>query len=48
VGETLGHVSCATSRTGEPDWSPERLQFDTVVDGRAQRALHNGAPRAFA
>ena len=26
-------------RVGEPEWSPERLRFDTVIDGRAQRAF---------
>jgi CubicO group peptidase (beta-lactamase class C family) len=36
-------------RVGEPDWSPERMQFDTVIDGRAQRAVYSGTPyyRAF-
>jgi CubicO group peptidase (beta-lactamase class C family) len=31
------------------DWSPERLSFDSVMDGRAQRAWLSGAPyyRAF-
>jgi CubicO group peptidase (beta-lactamase class C family) len=31
-------------RVGERDWSPERLRFDTIVDGLAQRALLSGAP----
>ncbi len=31
-------------RVGERDWSPERLRFDTVIDGVAQRALLSGAP----
>jgi CubicO group peptidase (beta-lactamase class C family) len=36
-------------RVDEPDWAPERLRFDTVIDGRAQRALLSGTPyyRAF-
>jgi Beta-lactamase len=36
-------------RAGEVEWSPERLRFDTVIDGRAQRALYSGTPyyRAF-
>ena len=36
-------------RVGEPDWSPERLSFDTVIGGRAQRAVYSGTPyyRAF-
>jgi hypothetical protein len=30
-------------------WSPERLLFDTEIDGRAQRAVYSGTPyyRAF-
>jgi CubicO group peptidase (beta-lactamase class C family) len=37
-------------RVGEPDWTPERIRFDTVVDGLAQRAVLSGTPyyRAFA
>jgi hypothetical protein len=31
-------------RVGERDWSPERLRFDTIIDGRAQRAVDSGAP----
>ena len=36
-------------RVGEDEWSPERLRFDTVIDGVAQRARHSGTPyyRAF-
>jgi CubicO group peptidase (beta-lactamase class C family) len=36
-------------RVGETDWTPERLRFDTVIDGRAQRAVFSGTPyyRAF-
>jgi CubicO group peptidase (beta-lactamase class C family) len=36
-------------RVGEPEWTPERLRFDTVVDGAAQRAVLSGTPyyRAF-
>ena len=30
-------------RVGEQPWSPERLWFDTVIDGRAQRAWLSGA-----
>jgi hypothetical protein len=26
-------------RVGETDWSPERMRFDTIIDGRAQRAV---------
>jgi CubicO group peptidase (beta-lactamase class C family) len=31
-------------RVGERSWSPERMRFDTVIDGRAQRALYSGTP----
>jgi CubicO group peptidase (beta-lactamase class C family) len=36
-------------RVGEPDWSPEWMHFDTVIQGRAQRAIYSGTPyyRAF-
>jgi CubicO group peptidase (beta-lactamase class C family) len=36
-------------RVGDPEWSPERLSFDTVLDDRAQRAIYSGTPyfRAF-
>ena len=36
-------------RVGEPKWTPERLQFDTVLDGLAQRTVCSGTPyhRAF-
>lgn len=36
-------------RVGDVDWSPERLRFDTVIDGLAQRAHYSGTPyyRAF-
>jgi len=30
-------------RVGELSWSPERLRFDSVIDGVAQRALLSGA-----
>ena len=30
-------------RVGEPSWTPERLRFDSVIDGAAQRALLSGA-----
>ena len=36
-------------RVGAPDWTPERLRFDTLAGGRAQRAVLSGTPyyRAF-
>lgn len=39
----LTSVGEAEFRIGEQEWSPERLRFDTVIDGRAQRALFSGA-----
>ena len=29
-------------RVGEKDWSPERLRFDAVIDGRPSRAIASG------
>jgi len=45
----LAPIDAATFRVGEVEWSPERVAFDTVIDGRAQRAVHSGTPyyRAF-
>jgi CubicO group peptidase (beta-lactamase class C family) len=45
----LAPVGDGTFRVGEPDWTPERIGFDSVVDGRAQRAVLSGTPyyRAF-
>jgi hypothetical protein len=36
-------------RVGEEPWLPERVRFDTVIDGRAQRASYRGTSyyRAF-
>ena len=36
-------------RVGDEPWSPERLVFDTILGGRAQRAVSSGTPyyRAF-
>ena len=36
-------------RVGGPEWSPERLRFDTIIGERAQRAIYSGTPyyRAF-
>jgi CubicO group peptidase (beta-lactamase class C family) len=31
-------------RVGEQSFSPERLRFDTLIDGHAQRAVLSGAP----
>ena len=37
-------------RVGDEPWTPERLRFDTLVDGAHQRAILSGTPyyRAFA
>lgn len=45
----LAPIDAACFRVGDRDWSPERLRFDTVIDGRAQRAVYSGTPyyRAF-
>jgi CubicO group peptidase (beta-lactamase class C family) len=40
--ETLTPLGAAHFRVGE-EWSPERLRFDAVVDGRALRANFSGA-----
>lgn len=47
--DPLAPLGDGTFRVGAQAWSPERLCFDTVVDGRAQRAILSGAPyyRAF-
>jgi hypothetical protein len=36
-------------RVGEVDWSPERMHFDTIIDGRPHRAVYSRTPyyRAF-
>jgi len=36
-------------RVGDQRWSPERMRFDTLIDGRAQRAVYSGTSyyRAF-
>jgi CubicO group peptidase (beta-lactamase class C family) len=39
----LTQVGEAEFRVGEQEWAPERLRFDTVMDGRAQRAILSGA-----
>ncbi len=38
----LTRLGEAEFRVGEEDWSPERLRFDAVVDGRALRANLSG------
>jgi CubicO group peptidase (beta-lactamase class C family) len=45
----LEPIDAGSFRVGDTDWSPERLRFDTVIDGRAQRATYSGTPyyRAF-
>ena len=45
----LSPVDAETFRVGDQDWSPERMRFDTQINGRAQRAVYSGTPyyRAF-
>jgi CubicO group peptidase (beta-lactamase class C family) len=31
-------------RVGAPDWLPDRLRFDTLIDARTRRAVYDGAP----
>ena len=40
----LTPLDAAGFRVGEPDWTPEWVRFDTVVDGLAQRAVYSGTP----
>ena len=40
--KALTQVGDAEFRLGEEEWSPERLRFDAVVDGRALRANLSG------
>jgi CubicO group peptidase (beta-lactamase class C family) len=40
----LTPAGAAGFRVGEPAWTPERLCFDTLVDGVFQRALLSGTP----
>ena len=39
----LAELADGSFRFGE-DWSPERLSFDTEIDGRPQRAVMSGCP----
>jgi hypothetical protein len=44
VGEhRLTELESGTFRVGH-EWSPDRVRFDTVVDGRALRAVFDAAP----
>jgi hypothetical protein len=40
--ERLAPLPDGRFRTGTKSWSPERLEFDTVIDGVAQRAIASG------
>ena len=31
-------------RVGSPEWLPDRLSFDTAIDGHATRAVYDGLP----
>jgi D-alanyl-D-alanine carboxypeptidase len=37
-------LSDGTFRVGAPDWLPDRLSFDTPLDGLTRRAVYDGAP----
>ena len=39
----LTELEDGSYRVGEP-WSPDRARFEDVIDGRAQRMVHDGAP----
>jgi D-alanyl-D-alanine carboxypeptidase len=41
--ERLEQLEDGSFRAGDP-WSPDRVRFDMVVNGRAQRAIFDGAP----
>ena len=45
----LSAVGDGRFRVGDAEWSPERLGFDRILDGRAHRAVYSGTPyyRAF-
>lgn len=44
-GSPLVPAGPATFRPPNPDYNPERIRFDTVVDGRALRMWDSGMPR---
>jgi hypothetical protein len=39
----LSPLADGSFRVGEP-WSPDRVRFDTVVDGKAHRAILDASP----
>jgi CubicO group peptidase (beta-lactamase class C family) len=41
-GTPLVSLGDGSFRAGEESWSPERVRFDTVIGGRAQRLLYSG------
>jgi hypothetical protein len=43
-GNALVAVGPATYRPAEPDFNPERIFFDTIVDGKALRMFTSGMP----
>jgi hypothetical protein len=47
--EPLTALEPGLFRLGDEPWTPERMRFDTVVDGAYQRAIYSGTPycRAF-
>jgi D-alanyl-D-alanine carboxypeptidase len=43
-GTPLVPLADGSFRVGAESWGPERVRFDTVIGGRAQRALYTGVP----
>jgi CubicO group peptidase (beta-lactamase class C family) len=41
---TLAELEPGIFRVGGQEWSPERLRFEAIVDGLAQRAVYSGTP----
>jgi hypothetical protein len=43
-GQELVSVGAATFRPAQPEWVPERITFDSIVEGHALRMLVSGEP----
>jgi len=43
-GNALVALGPATFRPASPDFNPERVSFDTIVDGKALRMFRSGMP----
>jgi len=42
--DALTPLSDGSWRAGSDDWSPERVHFDGVIDGRPTRMMYSGLP----